>query len=217
VSFYTDDVVLFLQSTSEDISITMDILQVFGEISGLCNNAQKSSIFPIRCDESERDLIHQLLPCPLSEFPCHYLEMPLPLKKLTRDQLQPIFDRIADQLPGWKAYLLTKPGRRILVQFVMTGMLIYLAMAINLPAWGQKAVGKLQRGFLWRGCKEAKEDIVWCMEQGMQTDGAQWPWNLELKRAQVGTKDEMAMVGQDRPYPTMVNIIHIGHVKHFFQ
>jgi hypothetical protein len=64
-------------------------------------------------------------------------------------------------LPGWEVDLLTKPGRRILVQFVMTGMLIYLAMAIDLPAWGLKAVGKLQRGFLWRGRKEAKGGTVW--------------------------------------------------------
>jgi hypothetical protein len=64
-----------------------------------------------------------------------YLGLPLSLKKLTRDQLQPIIDRIAGQLPGWKADLLTKPGRRILVQFVLTGMLIYLAMAIDLLTW----------------------------------------------------------------------------------
>jgi hypothetical protein len=37
------------------------------------------------------------------------------LKKLTRDQLQPIIDGIAGQLPGWKAYLLAKSGRKILV------------------------------------------------------------------------------------------------------
>jgi hypothetical protein len=54
--------------------------------------------------------------------------LPLSLKKLTRGQLQPYIDKIADQLPGWKADLLTKPGRKILVQFVMIGMMIYLAM-----------------------------------------------------------------------------------------
>jgi hypothetical protein len=38
VSFYADDVVLFLQPTNEEIFITMDILQVFGEASRLRNN-----------------------------------------------------------------------------------------------------------------------------------------------------------------------------------
>jgi hypothetical protein len=38
----------------------------------------------------------------------------------------------------------------------MTGMLIYLAMAVDLPAWGLKAVTKLQRGFFWRGHNEVK-------------------------------------------------------------
>jgi hypothetical protein len=59
--------------------------------------------------------------------------------------MQPIFYKIADQLLGWKADLLTKPRRRILVQFIMTGMLIYLAMVVDLLAWGLKAIGKLQR------------------------------------------------------------------------
>jgi hypothetical protein len=63
VSFYADDVVLFLWPTTEDISITMDILQIFREASGLCNNVQKNSVFPIRCNDDERNLVQQILPC----------------------------------------------------------------------------------------------------------------------------------------------------------
>jgi hypothetical protein len=58
--------------------------------------------------------------------------------------------------PGWKTDLLAKSGRKILVQYVLTSMLIYLAMVIDIPARGWKAIDKLRRGFFWRGRKEAK-------------------------------------------------------------
>jgi hypothetical protein len=64
--------------------------------------------------------VQQLLPCNLADFPCQYLGLPLSLKKLTKDQLQPLVDKIADQLPGWKADLLTRPGKKVLVQIVLT-------------------------------------------------------------------------------------------------
>jgi hypothetical protein len=53
VSFYADDVVLFLHPAAGDINITLDILQVFGEASGLRNNVKNSSVYPIRCDDIE--------------------------------------------------------------------------------------------------------------------------------------------------------------------
>jgi len=160
ISLYADDVVLFLRPEAGDINLVMEILNLFGDASGLKTNLQKSSVLPIRCGDMELTTIQNLLPCAVSEFPCNYLGLPLSLKKLTKGQIQPIIDKIADQLPGWKADLMTRAGRKVQVQFVLTAMLVYLVMAIDFPPWAIKAVDKLRRGFLWRGRKEAKGVIV---------------------------------------------------------
>jgi hypothetical protein len=155
ISMYADDVALFLHPTAVDISITLDILHLFGEASGLHNNENKSNVYPIQCSDEDIMVVQNLLPCELSTFPCHYLGLPLSIYKLTKDQVQPIVDKIAAQLPNWKADLLTWACRRIQVQHVLTGMIIYLAMAIDFPSWALDAIDKIKKGFIWRGHKEA--------------------------------------------------------------
>jgi hypothetical protein len=70
--------------------------------------------------------------------------------------VQPIVEKIADRLPGWKADLLTKAGRNILVQAVLTSMLVYLLLALDLPTKALEAIDKIRRGFLWKGRKDVR-------------------------------------------------------------
>ncbi|CAO2201417.1 unnamed protein product, partial [Urochloa humidicola] len=194
ISMYADDVALFLRPAAEDISLTLDILQLFGEASGLKTNVQKSNVIPIQCSEEILVAVQHLLPCEMLSLPCKYLGLPLSLRKLTREQVQPIIDRIADQLIGWKADLMTRAGRAVQVQFVLTSMIVYLLMATDLPGWAIKAIDKIRRGFLWRGRKEAQGGhclIAWpkvCRARELGGLGisdlkmlgfalrARWPW-----------------------------------------
>lgn len=144
VSMYADDVVMFLRPVESDLNIITEILRVFGTASGLKTNIQKSSGTLIRCSEEEISTVQQLLPCELINFPCKYLGLPLSIKKLTKAQVQPIIDKLANQLPGWKADLMNRDGRVVMVRFIMTLMLVYLANATDLPAWGLKAFDKIR-------------------------------------------------------------------------
>lgn len=53
ISLYADDVALFIRPTQEEMSLTTNILEAFGEASGLRTNFQKSCAIPIRCEHSE--------------------------------------------------------------------------------------------------------------------------------------------------------------------
>jgi len=66
------------------------------------------------------------------------------------------------------------------VQFVLTGMLIYLFMAVEFPAWAIKAIDKIRRGFLWRGRKNALGgSLPNCLAQSLQAQRAWWTRNLQ--------------------------------------
>jgi hypothetical protein len=112
------------------------------------------------------ETIQQHIPCQIEGFPLKYLGLPLSLKKLTKFQLQPFIDRLADLLPGWKSELMSRAGRVVQDQFVLIATVIYHAMALGFPTWALKAINKICQNYLylWRGRKEALEGhclITW--------------------------------------------------------
>jgi hypothetical protein len=62
-SLYTDDLVLFLSSTAQDLQLTKCILSLFEGASGLACNVQKCQMTPIHCDTEQCALATSLFPC----------------------------------------------------------------------------------------------------------------------------------------------------------
>jgi hypothetical protein len=129
-----------------ELEAVRGILDCFGETSGLWVNLQKSSAAPIQCSLETLDLYAQAFPYPIKQLPCIYLGPPLSLKKLRKEDLHSILDKLARKLAFWKAKLLTKDDRVAFVQLVMTASVIYHLMVLDVDPWFLKAVDHLQRG-----------------------------------------------------------------------
>jgi len=106
VSFFVDDAVMFLRPSCTDLQTIKLILDYFGHASGLRINLAKSSLSPIHCSETDLLLTSEILSCPVKDFPCTYLGLPLSLRKPTKTEFLPLIDKLNPRLEG----ILIKPG-----------------------------------------------------------------------------------------------------------
>ena len=121
-SLYADDAAIFINPRKEDIDAIKVILQAFGNISGLHINLEKSSVHPIRCDEIDLDHVLTSFAGIRGSFPCRYLGLQLHTRSLRKVHVQPLIERIAQRLPGWKGKWLNRAGRLALVSSILSAM-----------------------------------------------------------------------------------------------
>jgi len=153
---YADDVVVFLSPVQQDRTVMKVILEIFAGASGLRTNLSKCMISPIQCDLEATVTLLSNFPGTIQPFPICYLGIPLGVRKLTRNDLQPLIDKVANRLPAWKANFLNKAGRTVLIKSTLSTIPTHTALAVNLSPWVIKGIDNIRRGFLWKGSKSAK-------------------------------------------------------------
>jgi hypothetical protein len=77
----------------------------------------------------------QTLSCGLGKFPMKYLGVPLHYKKLRKEDLQPVIDKILKKAAGWRGRLLNHAAKLELVRSVLASIPLYILSVIKFPKW----------------------------------------------------------------------------------
>lgn len=109
----------------------MDILNNFGNASGLRINPSKSTATPIRCADVDLQVILSSFGGTIAGFPLRYLGLPLTVTRPRLVHLQFILDRVRARLAGWKGRMLSIAGRRVLVRCVLSALPTFALTAIK--------------------------------------------------------------------------------------
>ncbi|RLM78633.1 uncharacterized protein C2845_PM12G16830 [Panicum miliaceum] len=88
-------IALFINPVRDEVKEVAEILQAFGNVSGLRVNQLKSAVYPIRCEGINNEETMQWFQCPIKAFPCSYLGLPLHFRKLQKVEVQPLIEKMA--------------------------------------------------------------------------------------------------------------------------
>lgn len=211
---FADDVLLFFDGSIRSATTIKSILEAFSICSGLKINFDKSFLTPINISEDQATGISNIFNFPLQPFPLSYLGLPLSLKNLRRVDYLPIIENIDKRLAGWKSASLSRGGRIILLNSVLSSLPTYFYLAFALLVWVIKAIERVQRGFFWKG--KYKTNGFHCLANWNHVCRPKSVGGIEIKNLQMANSS-LLMKGLWKYYtaPTLpwVNLLKQKHYK----
>jgi hypothetical protein len=108
-------------------------------------------MMPIRCSDEVISLLQQAFSCQVINFPCKHLGVPLSVHQLRKEDLQPLADAVADQLPLWKVKLMSRAGWTALTKATLSAIPMHVSIVVRVHPWIVKMVDKFHRAFIWSG------------------------------------------------------------------
>ncbi|RVW43709.1 putative mitochondrial protein [Vitis vinifera] len=164
---FADDTIFFSSSREEDMMTLKNVLLVFGHISGLKVNLDKSNIYGINLEQNHLSRLVEMLDCKASGWPILYLGLPLGGNPKTSGFWDPVIERISRRLDGWQKHIYLLEAELLFIQSCLTHMPCYFLSLFKIPASVATKIERMQRDFLWSGVGEGKRDhlvnwdIVW--------------------------------------------------------
>ena len=101
--------------------------------TGLTINFTKTTYVPMHVSSAMADSIASTLQCPISTFPQIYLGLPLTPTRLPTNAFLLIIERCRKFLTGWRAKIISKGDRLILLSAVLDSLLVYFMSVFTIP------------------------------------------------------------------------------------
>jgi hypothetical protein len=112
-------------------------------------NFHKSELIPTNV---EPDVVHRLahlFSCPVGSLPIKYLGVPLHFDKLSREDIQPLVDKMLKRLAGWRGRLLSYAGKLVLIKSCLASIPVYLLSFIKFRKWAIRILDSHLANCLW--------------------------------------------------------------------
>ena len=150
---YADDTTFFIQGSwaaAHTLSVMMDI---FSDFSNLRLNRAKSSFIGFGLTDEEMTGCSRILSTPIRVLPIRYLGVPLADRRLRIRDWQPVLDKVETRHGGWRARLLSRGGRFVMLKAVLSAIPTYFMSIFRMPVRVRRRLEAVMRGFFWRGSR----------------------------------------------------------------
>ncbi|GKA12795.1 RNA-directed DNA polymerase, eukaryota, reverse transcriptase zinc-binding domain protein [Tanacetum coccineum] len=148
---------------SKSVKIIKDVIDEFGDVSGLLPNYNKSTIIFGSINDEVRQEILDVIPFRVEKLSVKYLGVPLITKRTGVKECKSLVDKVRNRILSWKNKILSYAGRLQLVASVLESIQVYWANVFLLPQTVIEEINKLLKGFLWNQSDHAngKAKVVW--------------------------------------------------------
>ncbi|XP_015954786.1 uncharacterized protein LOC107479150 [Arachis duranensis] len=146
---FADDTILFCPPEEGTVRNYKRLLRCFELISGLSINFEKSNLIPVNCSQEWVSRMCQLLGCQEAILPVKYLGISLGANPWLVKTWKPVLDKIEEKLSLWKAKVLSKAGKLVLIKSVINSLPVYYLSLYKMPSAVARRIITLQRRFLW--------------------------------------------------------------------
>ena len=100
-----------------------------------------------------------ILNCIFNSLSFTYLRLQIKMSSLTREDWQPPIDRVEKMLATWKGNTLSRGGRLILVNSMLSSLSLYFMAFYYLLEWVIYDIDRIRHAFFWKDNKDIHEGL----------------------------------------------------------
>ncbi|XP_016195316.1 uncharacterized protein LOC107636310 [Arachis ipaensis] len=173
------DIILFCPLEEKRVRNYKRLLRCFEMMLELSINFEKSSLILVNCNEEWVGQICHLLGCQAASLPGKYLGINLGANSRLVKTWKPLIDKVEERLSLWKANVLSKGGKLVLIETVMNSLPIYYLSLYKMPNAVAQKIISLQRRFFWEK-KDGQPSLALVKWEMVQAPNKQEVWEVEI-------------------------------------